>query len=446
MTTIQPILEQLENTNSQKEKIKILETLNEVQRIWFKMCYNPRITFGIKKIPDIPENPNKDLETSQVMDLYNNLFVTRKLTGNAAIEKLAEILSRVKELEPAIRLIQRDAKCGVNAALLNKVYPNLIPEIPCMLAHPMNDKTIKNIKFPCIVQTKEDGCRVIIFVDENDVKFFTRNGSELDLPEIKDLILSLDFNIKNFMLDGELLAIKNGALLDRKTGNGICNKAVRGTISNEERQLLGIKLWDFIEGINDKTPYNGRFLKLERFVSEIKGFSNSDKLQTVDTDYVNSMEEAQEIFESDLKKGLEGVILKNIDSVWEDKRSKHLLKMKEEKTADLEVIAVDEGDGDFEGGIGALTCITRDGKLKVNVGTGLSLEDRGFENDLSGGKKVIKQIKSFKEASKKFLGKIVEVKYNQLIKAKDKEEYSLFLPRLVQVRLDKDQANSIEEI
>ena len=89
---ISSILEKLENTNSQNEKIKILETLNDTQKEWFKMCYNPRITFGIKKIPSIPENQNKDLDTTQVMDLYSGLFASRVLTGNAAIEKLQEIL------------------------------------------------------------------------------------------------------------------------------------------------------------------------------------------------------------------------------------------------------------------------------------------------------------------------------------------------------------------
>ena len=52
MTKVQSILEKLENTNSQKEKIEILKTMNEVQKRWFKMCYNSLITFGVKKIPE----------------------------------------------------------------------------------------------------------------------------------------------------------------------------------------------------------------------------------------------------------------------------------------------------------------------------------------------------------------------------------------------------------
>ena len=122
------------------------------------------------------------------------------------------------------------------------------------------------------------------------------------------------------------------------------------------------------------------------------------------------------------------------------------LKLKEEKTIDLEVVDVEEGSGDFENALGALVCRSRDNKINVNVGTGLSMEQRGITFDLSSGKKVVKHLRSFDEVKKDFLGKIVEVKYNDIIKSKDKKEISLFLPRFIKIRDDKDQANSLEEI
>ena len=74
------------------------------------------------------------------------------------------------------------------------------------------------------------------------------------------------------------------------------------------------------------------------------------------------------------------------------------------------------------------------------------MEQRGITFDLSSGKKVVKHLLSFDEVKKDFLGKIVEVKYNDIIKSKGKDEMSLFLPRFIKLRDDKDQANSIEEI
>ena len=454
MTKILPILEKLENSNSQNEKIKILETLNETQKTWFKMCYNPRITFGIKKIPEILENSNKDLETAQIMDLYNSLFVTRKLTGNAAIEKLQEILSRAIELEPAIRLIQRDAKCGVNVSLLNKVFPNLIPEIPCTLAQPMNEKTLKNIKFPAISQLKADGMRCITFITSNNVRMFSRNGTEIICEPLKNTLMTIGQIDKNLlsnnvalMLDGELICYKDNKLLDRKTSNGICNKVLKGTANENELNLIQMQLWDLVKVDNTFSPLEEKSYekRLEDLYS-ILNTSSCSKLEVIPTEIVNSMEEALEHFQKMLSLGLEGTILKNQDAKWSNTRSKDLVKMKEENTIDLLVVDIEEGSGDFEGGLGAIICESSDKKLRVRVGTGFSFEDRGFVNDLSNGKKVVKQIKSLEEVSKNYLGKIVEVKYNQIIKSKGKDEMSLFLPRLVRVRNDKSIANSIEEI
>ena len=44
--------------------------------------------------------------------------------------------------------------------------------------------------------------------------------------------------------------------------------------------------------------------------------------------------------------------------------------MKSEKTVDLEVIDIEEGTGEFQGGLGALICISRD-KI-INFGTGIT--------------------------------------------------------------------------
>ena len=454
MTKVQSILEKLENTNSQKEKIEILKTMNEVQKRWFKMCYNSLITFGVKKIPEYTSESNS-LDTVSIMDILEKEFVTREITGNAAIERLRDILSNAEEPEAVERLIKRDARCSVNSTLLNKVFPNLIPEIPCMLAQPMNEKTLKNIKFPAFSQLKADGMRCIAFITSNNVRMFSRNGTEIICEPLKNTLMTIGQIEENLlsdnvalMLDGELICYKDNKLLDRKTSNGICNKVLKGTASENELNLIQMQLWDIVKidsntfSLLEDKSYEAR---LEDLYS-ILNTNSCSKLEVIPTEVVNSMEEALEHFQKMLSQGLEGTILKNQDAKWSNTRSKDLVKLKEENTIDLLVVDIEEGSGDFEGGLGAIICETSDKKLRVRVGTGFSFEDRGFVNDLSNGKKVVKQIKSLEEVSKNYLGKIVEVKYNQIIKSKGKDEMSLFLPRLVCVRNDKDTANSIEEI
>ena len=454
MTKVQSILEKLENTNSQKEKIEILKTMNEVQKRWFSLCYNSLITVGVKKIPEYTSESNS-LDTVSIMDILEKEFVTREITGNAAIERLRDILSNAEEPEVIERLIKRDARCSVNSTLLNKVFPNLIPEIPCMLAQPMNEKTLKNIKFPAFSQLKADGMRCIAFITSNNVRMFSRNGTEIICEPLKNTLMTIGQIEENLlsdnvalMLDGELICYKDNKLLDRKTSNGICNKVLKGTASENELNLIQMQLWDIVKiDSNTFSPLEDKSYeaRLEDLYS-ILNMSVFSKLEVIPTEVVNSMEEALEHFQKMLSQGLEGTILKNQDAKWSNTRSKDLVKLKEENTIDLLVVDIEEGSGDFEGGLGAIICETSDKKLRVRVGTGFSFEDRGFVNDLSNGKKVVKQIKSLEEVSKNYLGKIVEVKYNQIIKSKGKDEMSLFLPRLVCVRNDKDTANSIDEI
>ena len=389
------------------------------------------------------------------MDILEKEFVTREITGNAAIERLRDILSNAEEPEAVERLIKRDARCSVNSTLLNKVFPNLIPEIPCMLAQPMNEKTLKNIKFPAFSQLKADGMRCIVFITSNNVRMFSRNGTEIICEPLKNTLMTIGQIEENLlsdnvalMLDGELICYKDNKLLDRKTSNGICNKVLKGTASENELNLIQMQLWDIVKvDSNTFNPLEDKSYeaRLEDLYS-ILNMSIFSKLEVIPTEVVNSMEEALEHFQKMLSQGLEGTILKNQDAKWSNTRSKDLVKLKEENTIDLLVVDIEEGSGDFEGGLGAIICETSDKKLRVRVGTGFSFEDRGFVNDLSNGKKVVKQIKSLEEVSKNYLGKIVEVKYNQIIKSKGKDEMSLFLPRLVCIRNDKDTANSIEEI
>ena len=100
------------------------------------------------------------------------------------------------------------------------------------------------------------------------------------------------------------------------------------------------------------------------------------------------------------------------------------IKMKAELEADLLVEGVTNGTGKNDGLIGALSCTTKDGTLKVNVGSGLTDEDRKKDPD-------------------EFIGKIVSVKYNEKIKDKNSPNWSLFLPIFQELRLDKSEADNL---
>ena len=141
-----------------------------------------------------------------------------------------------------------------------------------------------------------------------------------------------------------------------------------------------------------------------------------------------SREEAFVQYNLNLKNGLEGCILKNPNATWSSKRSNDYLKMKAELTADLLVIGYKLGEPGtkFATVLGALICTTSDSKLVVNVGSGF----KDFE----------------REDPESYVGKIVEVKYNEVISSKNATTNSLFLPIFSCIREDKSEANSLKDL
>jgi DNA ligase-1 len=126
--------------------------------------------------------------------------------------------------------------------------------------------------------------------------------------------------------------------------------------------------------------------------------------------------------------GFEGIMIKDLEAFYECKRTTSWMKWKPTVTVDLEVIDVEEGTGKNKGRLGALVCESSDGVIRVNVGSGYSDEQRG---DYTFSKVV---------------GKIATVRYNARIKERSGETESLFLPRFIELREDKDIAESSKSI
>ena len=230
---------------------------------------------------------------------------------------------------------------------------------------------------------------------------------------------------QNLVFDGELLVNDKGVILDRQTGNGILNKAVKGTISDLEAHKVHATVWDVIDYETFKIG-RGKLSYQTRF-SILQSMSLPRKVRLVESTVVASFEEAQQIFEGYLAQGQEGIILKDMSGIWEDKRVKTQVKFKAELDCDLKVVGIQPGTGKYEGLVGALLCESEDGIIKVDVGSGLSDFDR----------------KEFTKNSP--VGKIATVIYNARIKNKQGEE-SLFLPRLIEIREDKNSADSAKKI
>lgn len=424
MAEVFDILEDLAANPSRNYKIAKLEEYkdNNVLREVVRLALDPFTQFYIRKIPKY-----EAIGSGCLMQAMDQLFElsSRTVTGHAGIEHLTQVLTSLspKNAKVLERIIAKDLKCGVSTATANDVWLGLVLDYPCMLASQYEQKLVDKMHWPAYVQLKLDGMRFNAIVRDNQVEFKSRNGKTIDLlgnleAEFIELANGMDV-----VFDGELLvADEDGYPLNRQTGNGILNKALKGTISDKEASMVIATLWDHIPYMyfttgECPTPYKDRLARLKK----------TNKINIVPNFIVENIDEAQAKFKEYYDIGEEGIILKDIHAPWENKRSKSLIKFKGELECDLKIVDVEDGTGKYEGMLGALVCESEDGIIKVKVGSGFNDEDR---------KKIKKQ---------DVVGKVVAIKYNARIRSKHEVE-SLFLPIFVEIREDKDQADSSRSI
>lgn len=421
--TILQILNEIAATSSTKEKESIVrrEKDNLMLKAVFSAAYNKLISYHIKKIPEYMFETDLGLEWA-LGPKGIKLLSDREVTGYDAISHLKDILERLNADDAIViaRIIDRDLRCGCSDSIASRVWPDVVPVFDVMLC----DKDISRIKYPAFAQLKCDGARVHLYFDGLNAKAMSRSGKEFTLLGALDKSAAAIMKVGE-CLDGELLVVIDGKIADRQTGNGILNKANKGTISQAEADTIVMCTWDMVD-TTSTIPYTKRFGTLQdRMLNKI-----NDKIELVESLIVNCEEDAMEFFTQKLAEGQEGAVLKNMNHVWVPKRSKDLCKLKEIQSADLIVVDIFEGEGKYKGMLGGLTCETSDGLLRVNVGTGFSDELRSnFDR-------------------KYWCGSIVEVLYNMKIQSKGKDKACLFLPRLSPAgkRFDKTVANIYEEL
>jgi hypothetical protein len=430
---------------SHKEAIIEVHKDNKLFLRVLTLALDPYINFYIRAIPDYSFKFLNEGESHQSLEwALGELeqLSTRQITGNAAIQHLRGILSALNSDDATVveRIIGKDLRCGAGDGTVNRVIPGFIPAYPCLLARPYDEKNIKNITYPALSQLKADGLRVNFHIDGNKVSICGRSGRSIDLlgymePEFVEL--GKQFG-KPVVIDGELVVVDDsGNLLSRKVGNGIINKAIKGTISPEEAKMVRAQIWDVIPvsefkaGIS-KDNYFIRYNRIADAIIDVVDTLDYAPFWAIPTRIVNSLSEAVAHFEELLASGEEGTILKNYCGLWEDTRSKHLVKFKAERDADMEVIGWNPGEGKFVGMVGSLIVASSDRLVEASIS--------GFPDELRA--EITRDINSW-------VGSIVAVLYNERISSKEKGRAgvdSLFLPRFAERRYDKSIANSSKEI
>lgn len=475
-TELYDFLKEINENNSTNYKLEVLGKYkdSEIVKRVLKMAYDKvSYNYGIGKTT-LQKMEIKNLDNSKsifdALDFIENKLSTRELTGHAAINALSDIFKEMNpiDIDITIKIIERDLRINVGKTNINKIFKDLIVKPSYMRCDVLTKKTSKNIHYPAVLQKKADGTYREFSIDDGEVECRSRSGESYDYPlhnnylsKLKDGVYVGELTVraseetmktvykkledtKRKGDDTEELeeiiskyneSISKGEeyILPRGIGNGLINS------DEPPHEDIVIELWDYItfEEYNlarqkDKkkvctTIYNDRFNILKKNISEI----SYNDIRIIEHVIVNNSHEVMLQNKIWMEKGYEGSILKDWSGVFKDGTSNKQLKIKLKISVEMRIVGFKDGT------IGT----KREGK----VGSIIFKNDEGTVDGRCSGftDEFLDEVTNNKE---KYLGKIIEVEFNDLSRASGSETYALSHPRFIEFRLDKSSTDKLEQI
>jgi len=408
------LLKELKTTKSNKDKEAILAKYkgNKLVEQMLVYCLSPYELFYIKKMPKLKPTVNLSSRPAYmfVIDLLEDLKA-RKVTGNAAIEKVTNTFNLLSqdEVEAYGKVLLKEA-IGVGEATVNKVWPKLIPSFDLMLA-PSELANVPALKYPQIIQPKLDGFRTLWLPHLTTESLWARSGLTLRNVRLMEHFSSL-LSVQDYVLDGELY------------NHSVTFNKLQSIFNSDDHPIPSGTVFVIYDAIpvaewlakNGKTTYDKR-LKIVRELVQSR-ISDRKKIQDINSDTCNSGKEVVDLYKSFLSKGYEGAMIKNPLGYYKWKRvtakSGEMLKMKPFQTLDLKCVGVYEGEGKYQGMLG-----------------GLDVDFNGVTVSVSSGLTDVERKELWKLSNRPF-GKTIEVKYFEIT-----EDGSLRFPTFVRIREDK---------
>jgi len=431
-----------------KENFLRVQEHNLELKEFLRLAYEPRVNFFVSKIDqsfsDGQAQPGTLSLTNELLIEIQDTLSARKITGHAAKTWLANIrvgLEHDWEKELLDLLIGRDVKSGFNVSTINKVWNELITDIPYMRCCLPKEAKLKTWPWARGIysEIKTDGMFANIdHHDDSSVTIISRAGAPFPLEFFEKLILEVKDKVPlGHRLNGELLMLRlsDKKILPRQIGNGMFNKiAQEGVLEEEDQGCIAVyDAWDLVplSECRPKNKYNVKYsVRFEKLLDCLDDTINSPVLRVIEYKMVRSMKEAYEHYKECLERGLEGTVVKHPDMIWEDTTSKFQVKLKLEADCELRIKKFNPGNGKNEKLFGSIECVSEDGKIVVNVS--------GFKDDVR---------KKFSAERDTMIDKIMTVRSNFLLEpARNKQTYSLFLPRHIEIRHDKTEADTLEKV
>lgn len=218
-----------------------------------------------------------------------------------------------------------------------------------MLAH-VYAKRGDKITFPAYAQPKLDGMRCIAIKKGNSVTLWTRTRKPIvSCPHIEEAI-AIQFAGQDITLDGELYNHDMKSDFERIIG------AVKREYPSDDALLIQYHIYDVVTD----GPLLDRLEKI-RVLHSQDGLD--PVLVHVSTVGIENEAKMYEMFTRFTSGGYEGLMIRNADGLYENKRSVNLQKVKEFDDAEFKIVGVKEGRGRLKGMLGTFTCQMKDGSI-----------------------------------------------------------------------------------
>ena len=221
-----------------------------------------------------------------------------------------------------------------------------------MYFEPMLAGKYAGITGPVISQPKLDGIRNVCKLKGN----FTRQGKpQLAIPHIYESLSPLFNEYPDLVIDGELYNHDLRDDFNQITSIARKQKPTEADLQ-ESREKIQFHVYDVCFLDMPDAPIEYRISFIEDIIAQYPF------VEVVDTQIANSQEELDELYASYMEDGFEGQMVRAIDSRYENKRSKNLLKRKEFFDEEFEILDFEEGLGNWSGKAKKVYCRKSDGR------------------------------------------------------------------------------------
>ena len=421
MEEVIKLFKQIQETSSTNDK-KTIIAANKDNEL-FKKCLVFLLDGNINTGLSAKKIKKKVIKSEYILPTFEDVmkYLNQNNTGtDNDISMIQAFLNEHDEdREFYEQMITKSFRLGADAKVINSVIPDLIPTFEIQLGTSIEKCKLVDGTYISISH-KMNGTRCVYI---NGKMKSRQNKLYSGLDHIVADIQKL--GLEDFFIDGELVYKNEEGLSDSDAFQKGCSIAMSKDNDKSQLKLVVFDIFPKEEFLNlhtSKKTYKERRKDLDKLEESIIA-SGVTNLSVVERLYEGT--DHSQIWKwldyADEDMGWEGIMI-NLDTPYECKRTKNLIKVKRFFEKDLRCTKVNIATtGKYKGVMGSITCNYFDNT--VDVGSGFNDSQREY----------------FAKHPEEIVGKIVSVKYKEETQNKDGGK-SLQFPVYMGILIDRDKA------